>query len=111
MNKSIIKPAPVIIFLLLMVFVWFNAGWTVAGKANILIVSPTLTAAAPTLTPGPTSTVTITTTPTTRPTPTLTPLPPEYLETPDQTIGILFGAVFLVIIIVGGTFFTIRRKR
>jgi hypothetical protein len=63
----------------------------------------------PTLTPSPTATITLTPTPAF--TPTLTPLPPEYIETPDQTTGILFGAVFLVIIIVGGTFFILRRKR
>jgi hypothetical protein len=49
--------------------------------------------------------------PTLGPTPTLTPLPEEYLETPDQTTGILFGAVFLLVIIVAGTFFTIKSRR
>ncbi len=110
MDKRIIKPAPVFLLLLLIGFVWINAGWVSGEIPHVQGVAPTPTVAAtPTLTPG--ATETVTTTPTLQPTPTLTPLPPEYLETPDQTVGILFGAVFLVIIIVGGTFFTIRRKK
>ncbi len=109
MNRRMIKPAPILLLLILLSFVGINAGWSVPEKMAAFEASPTLAAATPTLTPGPTDT--ITTTPTLQPTPTLTPLPPEYQETPDQTVGILFGAVFLVIIIVGGTFFTIRRKK
>ena len=99
------KTTPALILFILLGFFWVNLGW----KLNIQQTSPTAETATPTLTPGPTET--ITTTPTLVPTPTLTPLPAEYQETPDQTTGILFGAVFLVIIIVGGTFFTIRRKK
>ncbi len=109
MNRKILKPTPIFFLLFLLGFVCINAGWSVPVKKAAVEASPTPLAATPTLTPGPTGTVT--TTPTLQPTPTLTPLPPEYQETPDQTVGILFGAVFLVIIIVGGTFFTIRRKR
>ncbi len=108
MNRKMLKPAPLLILLLFLGFVFTNAGWSIPAQGATLEASPTPAAATPTLTPGPTETVT--TTPTLRPTPTLTPLPPESQETPDQTVGILFGAVFLVIIIVGGTFFTIRRK-
>ncbi len=109
MNCKMLKPAPILLLLLLLGFVFTNAGWSMPAQGAALEASPTPAAATPALTPGPTETVT--TTPTLRPTPTLTPLPPEYQETPDQTVGILFGAVFLVIIIVGGTFFTIRRKK
>ena len=103
------KTTPALILFILLGFFWVKIGWRAPEKLNILETSPTAETATPTLTPGPTET--ITTTPTLVPTPTLTPLPAEYQETPDQTTGILFGAVFLVIIIVGGTFFTIRRKK
>ncbi len=108
MKREMLKPTPILLLIFLFGFVCINAGWSVPEREAALAASPTPAAATPTLTPGPTETVT--TTPTLQPTPTLTPLPPEYQETPDQTVGILFGAVFLVIIIVGGTFFTIRRK-
>ena len=103
------KTTPALILFILLGFFWVNLGWSAPEKLNILETSPAPETATPTLTPGPTETVT--TTPTLEPTPTLTPLPAEYQEAPDQTTGILFGAVFLVIIIVGGTFFTIRRKK
>ncbi len=106
MNRKMLKPTPIFLLLFILGFVCINAGWSFPEKPAVLEASPTPAAATPT--PGPTETVT--NTPTLQPTPTLTPLPPEYQEVPDQTIGILFGAVFLVIIIVGGTFFTIRRK-
>ncbi len=108
MYRRMIKTTPMFLALCLLLL-WANVGWSVSAKQNAQAPSPTPPMPTPTLTVGPTTTNTVTSTP--RPTPTLTPLPPEYLETPDQTIGILFGAVFLVIIIVGGTFFTIRRKR
>ncbi len=107
MDRRIIKIAPILSILFLLFYFWASPGWIAAGKQDALLAS--LTPAA--VTPAFSMTETDTATPTLQPTPTLTPLPPEYQETPDQTIGILFGAVFLVIIIVGGTFFTIRRKR
>jgi hypothetical protein len=39
-----------------------------------------------------------------------TPIPAEYLETADQTTGIIFGSSILVLIIVGGTVGVLRRK-
>ncbi len=97
------------IVLFLLALFWALPGWTAAASRDMLQATSTPLVTTPTLAPSPTETET--TTPTPQPTPTLTPLPAEYQETPDQTIGILFGAVFLVIIIVGGTFFTIRRKK
>jgi hypothetical protein len=44
------------------------------------------------------------------PLPTSTPIPAEYLETADQTNGIVCGSVVLVMIIVGGTLGVLRRK-
>ncbi len=98
-----------VMVLFLLILFWARPGSSAAANQDLLQATPTPPVSTPTLTLGPTETET--TTPTPQPTPTLTPLPAEYQETPDQTIGILFGAVFLVIIIVGGTFFTIRRKR
>ena len=103
------KISPALILLILLGTFWINLGWSAPENFNFLEASPTPANATPTLTPGPTETTTAT--PTLQPTPTLTPLPAEYQETPDQTTGILFGAVFLVIIIVGGTFFVIRSKK
>jgi len=103
------KTIPAFIFFILLGLFWVNLGWRAPEKVNFQSASPTPANLTPTLTSGPTET--ITTTPTLQPTPTLTPLPAEYQETPDQTTGILFGAVFLVIIIVGGTIFVIRRKK
>jgi hypothetical protein len=42
---------------------------------------------------------------------TSTLIPPEYLETTDQTNGIICGSVVLVLIIVGGTLGVLRFKR
>jgi hypothetical protein len=84
--------------------------WSAPGTWLAQDASPT-PAETITATLAPSLTATITTTPTVTLTPTLTPVPAEYIETPDQTTGILFGAVFLVIIILGGTFFILRRKR
>ena len=39
-----------------------------------------------------------------------TPIPAEYLETADQTTGIIFGSSILVLIIVGGTVGVLRHK-
>ena len=103
------KTIPALILFILLGFFWVNLGWSAPERLDFQSASPTPAKVTPTPTSGPTET--ITTTPTLRPTPTLTPLPAEYQETPDQTTGILFGAVFLVIIIVGGTFFVIRRKK
>lgn len=100
---------PIVLFLVLGFF-WANLGWSPAGVQFNQDASPTPAAATATITPAPSKTPTITNPPTQGPTPTLTPLPADYLETPDQTTGILFGAVFLLIIIVGGTFFTLRSK-
>ncbi len=109
MDRRKNKKTPALILLILLGTFWINLGWSAPEKLNFQQASPTPANATPTPTSGPTET--ITTTPTLQPTPTLTPLPAEYQEMPDQTTGILFGAVFLVIIIVGGTFFTIRRRR
>ena len=84
--------------------------WSAPGTGLAQNASPT-PAATLTATLAPSQTATITTTPTVTLTPTLTPVPAEFMETPDQTTGIVFGAVFLVIIIVGGTYFILRRKR
>ncbi len=43
-------------------------------------------------------------------TPTKTPLPPEYLNTDPQTIGISLGALVLVLIVVIGFFSFFHRK-
>jgi hypothetical protein len=83
---------------------WSGSGWRV--DAAYQGAAPTVTA-----TVSPSATPTLTASPTLGPTPTLTPLPAEYIETPDQTTGILFGAVLLLVIIAGGTFFTIRSRR
>jgi len=98
---------PTILALILLIssLLWSKPGTRVAQDT-----SPT-PAATDTATLAPSQIATMTLTPTVTLTPTLTPLPAEYMETPDQTTGILFGAVFLVIIIVGGTFFILRRKR
>lgn len=45
-----------------------------------------------------------------KPTLTPTPIPLEYLESPEQTSGIICGSVVLVLIIVGGTLGVLRRK-
>jgi hypothetical protein len=45
-----------------------------------------------------------------KPTVTPTPIPQEYLESADQTSGIICGSVVLVLIIVGGTLGVLRRK-
>lgn len=93
-------------FILLLAMVcWGGVG---IGLAQDTSATPAATASA---TPAPSATSTITLTPTRSLTPTLTPLPAEYMQTPDQTTGIVFGAVFLVIIIVGGTFITLRSRR
>lgn len=42
--------------------------------------------------------------------PTPTSIPKEFLETPEQTNGIVFGSVVLVLVIVGGTLAILRRK-
>jgi len=97
-----------IVLLLALALLWLGSGWSAAGAQPAFnqVASATVT---PTLSPSPTATLTAT--PTLDPTPTLTPLPAQYIETPDQTTGILFGAVFLLVIIVGGAFFTIRSRR
>jgi hypothetical protein len=51
-----------------------------------------------------------TSTATLKPVPTSTLIPPEYLETTDQTNGIICGSVVLVLIIVGGTLGVLRLK-
>jgi len=84
--------------------------WSKPGTSLAQATSPT-PAATGTATLAPSRTAIITLIPTVTLTPTLTPVPAEYIETPDQTTGILFGAVLLVIIILGGTFFILRRKR
>lgn len=100
-----------VIFLVLGFF-WVNLGLSATGVQSYQDASLTPAAATATVTPpAPSKTPPITNTPTRGPTPTLTPLPADYIETPDQTTGILFGAVFLLIIIVGGTFFTLRSRR
>ncbi len=109
MDRRKNKTSSALFLFILLGFFWVNLGWSAPANLNFQAASPTPANATPTPTSGPTAT--ITTTPTLKPTPTLTPLPAEYQETPDQTTGILFGAVFLVIIIVGGTFLTIRRKK
>jgi hypothetical protein len=45
-----------------------------------------------------------------KPTVTPTPIPIEYLESAEQTSGIICGSVVLVLIIVGGTLGVLRRK-
>jgi hypothetical protein len=45
-----------------------------------------------------------------QPTPTPTLIPIEYLESTDQTNGIILGSVLLVLIIVGGTLGILRKK-
>ena len=103
---------PLILFLLLGL-AWqtqgYNSPAAVPGLRQDASVTPQVASVTPTLTP--TATLTITVTPTKGPTATLTPLPEEYVENPDQTTGIIFGAVFLLIIIVGGTFFTLRSNK
>jgi hypothetical protein len=42
---------------------------------------------------------------------TATPFPAEYITNQDQTIGIALGGVLLVVIILGGTMSTVRRKK
>ena len=101
---------PIVLFLMLGFF-WVNLGWSATGVQSTQDASPTPAAVTATVTLAPSKTPTIINTPTRGPTPTLTPLPADYIETPDQTTGILFGAVFLLIIIVGGTFFTLRSRR
>lgn len=49
-------------------------------------------------------------TPTAQPSPTPTAIPSEYLETAEQTNGIVFGSVVLILVIVGGTLWVLRRK-
>jgi len=89
--------------------------WPAAVPAQARAAAFQTASATRTTTPSPspalTPTPTLTQTPTTGPTATLTPIPTQYLETPDQTTGILFGAVFLLVIILGGTLFTIRSRR
>ncbi len=53
---------------------------------------------------------TVTATVTASPSPTITPIPVEYLESPDQTNGIICGSVVLILIIVGGTLGILRTK-
>lgn len=102
-----------ILLLLALALLWLGSGWSAAGARSPQAASAALQAASPTVTPTlvPSATRTPTATPTVGPTRTLTPLPEEYLETPDQTTGILFAAVFLLVIIFAGTFFTIRSRR
>ena len=109
MSKT--KVTQSIILILVLGFFWVNLGWSASGMQLTQAASTTPETATATATLAPSKTPTLTNTPTREPTATLTPLPEDYLETPDQTTGILFGAVFLLIIIVGGTFFTLRSKR
>jgi hypothetical protein len=46
----------------------------------------------------------------TQPSPTPTLIPKEYLESTDQTNGIICGSVVLVLIIIGGTLGILRSK-
>jgi hypothetical protein len=43
-------------------------------------------------------------------TPTPTEVPGIYDQTPDQTVGVIIGAIVLILIIVGGTIGVLRRK-
>jgi len=103
---------PFIVFLLLGL-AWQAQGYNnpaaVPGLRQAASTTPLAASVTPSL--APTTTQTVTVTPTKGPTATLTPLPEEYVENPDQTTGIIFGAVFLLIIIVGGTFFTLRSNK
>jgi hypothetical protein len=45
------------------------------------------------------------------PTVTATAIPAEFLESPDQTSGIICGSVVLVLIVVGGTLGILSRKK
>ena len=74
-----------IVLFLLIVFAWPAPA---SGANPAQAVTPTATLNAP----GPTA------------------IPPEYLESADQTNGILFGSVILVLIIVGGTLGILRSK-
>ncbi len=96
------------LFAFILLFAMICWGGVGIGLAQEASATPAVAASA-TLAPSATSKITVT--PTRSLTPTLTPLPAEYMQTPDQTTGIVFGAVFLVIIIVGGTFITLRRRR
>jgi hypothetical protein len=105
-----------ILLLLAAGLIWLNVSFSQASAAGLgaapqqdASITPQAASATLTLTSRPTATVTVT--PTNGPTPTLTPLPEEYVENPDQSTGIIFGAVFLLIIIVGGTFFILRSNK
>ena len=104
-----------IALLLALTLLWLGSGWSAAGAQPAFkqVASATVTPTTnPTSSPTPTDEEQgLTLTATYGPTPTLTPLPAKYIETPDQTTGIMFGAVFLLVIIVGGTFITIRSRR
>jgi len=39
-----------------------------------------------------------------------TPIPPEYVDYPSQTNGIILGSVVIVLIIIGGTFSVIQHQ-
>ena len=103
---------PLILFLLLGL-AWTAQGYHGPAAVPGLRQNASLTPQAASVTPTLTRTVTraVTVTPTSGPTATLTPLPEEYVENPDQTTGIIFGAVFLLIIVVGGMFFTLRSNK
>jgi len=58
--------------------------------------------------------ITATLTATQQPTPTHTPLPAEYLENTEQSVGIIAGTIMLVILVIGGTLggaFARRREK
>ena len=82
---------PLLIFLvcvlLLIIFVWPDPASGYAGLQGVL-TSPTIPFG-----PG-----------------TPTAIPADYLETSDQTVGILLGSIVLVLIIIGGTVGVLRRK-
>lgn len=44
-------------------------------------------------------------------TPTPSPIPQEWVDNVDQTLGIIAGAVILTVIIIGGTLHTIAQNR
>jgi hypothetical protein len=75
-----------ILVLLIIILAWPNpASGAFTAQTSTPIVTPSLTA-------------------------TITPIPVEYLESADQTSGVICGSVVLILIIVGGTFGVLRMK-